>query len=73
MRNENNSFVQHKPQCLAGKTPTFSVDRESVDSSEVAFASNIETNEHRIEARMKQIQFGKNTIGYDNYLAAVPM
>jgi hypothetical protein len=31
-----------------------------------------ETNEQRIENRMKQIKFGKNTIGYDNYLAAVP-
>jgi histone RNA hairpin-binding protein len=34
--------------------------------------SEKETNEHRIENRMKQITFGKNTIGYDNYVAAVP-
>jgi hypothetical protein len=36
------------------------------------FGTGVETNEHRISVRLKQIQFGKNTIGYDNYLAAVP-
>ena len=36
------------------------------------FRSEKETNEHRLENRGKQIQFGKNTVGYDNYIAAVP-
>lgn len=36
------------------------------------FGTGKETNEHRIETRTKQIQFGKNTIGYDNYCAAIP-
>lgn len=40
--------------------------------ADMKFGTGIETNEHRIEMRQKQIQFGKNTIGYDNYLAAVP-
>ena len=35
-------------------------------------ASNIETDAHRLETRLKQCQYGKNTIGYDNYTAAVP-
>ena len=39
---------------------------------DVKYGTGVETNEHRIETRLKQIQFGKNTIGYDNYLAAVP-
>ena len=40
--------------------------------AEVTFGSGLETNAHRLEVRQKQIMFGKNTIGYDNYLAAVP-
>lgn len=36
------------------------------------FGTGIETDEKRLENRAKQILFGKNTIGYDNYLAAVP-
>jgi hypothetical protein len=39
---------------------------------DLKFGSGVETNEHRIQTRLKQIQFGKNTIGYDNYLAMVP-
>lgn len=31
----------------------------------------VESDQRRLEVRMKQIQFGKNTIGYDNYLATV--
>lgn len=34
--------------------------------------SGIEEDERRIEQRLKQIKFGKNTIGYDRYLATVP-
>lgn len=31
-----------------------------------------ETDQHRLEQREKQIQFGKSTLGYQRYLAAVP-
>lgn len=31
-----------------------------------------ETDPHRIEQRLKQIDFGKNTLGYDNYVKKVP-
>lgn len=41
-------------------------------TSESKFCSGVETDPQRIEARLKQIQYGKNTVGYDNYLAAVP-
>ena len=47
-------------------------DSSSFTLTDVKYGTGVETNEHRIETRLKQIQFGKNTIGYDNYLAAVP-
>jgi hypothetical protein len=31
-----------------------------------------EDDEAKAAARMKQIAFGKNTLGYDAYIAAVP-
>ena len=31
-----------------------------------------ETDSLRLQQRLKQISFGKNTMGYDNYLTAVP-
>jgi hypothetical protein len=34
--------------------------------------AHVETDPVKIQSRLKQIQFGKNTIGYDNYTAAVP-
>jgi hypothetical protein len=36
------------------------------------FRSGIETNPQKLENREKQILFGKNTTGYDNYISAVP-
>ena len=43
-----------------------------IDSDESKFGTGIETDERKIENRTKQILFGKNTIGYDNYISAVP-
>lgn len=32
----------------------------------------MEKDPARLAARLKQIAFGKNTVGYDNYIDAVP-
>mmetsp|Transcript_8027 Transcript_8027/g.13352 ORF Transcript_8027/g.13352 Transcript_8027/m.13352 type:complete len:276 (+) Transcript_8027:133-960(+) len=53
-----------------GRAPKF--NRESSNGkTDIQFGSGKETNLQRIEMRLKQIQFGKNTVGYDNYLATV--
>lgn len=40
---------------------------------ELRLASDqVEGDPRKLETRNRQIQFGKNTIGYDNYISAVP-
>jgi hypothetical protein len=38
----------------------------------VKVSKELEKDPARIAARLKQVAFGKNTVGYDNYVAAVP-
>lgn len=39
---------------------------------DVKVSKEVEKDPTRIAARLKQIAFGKNTVGYDNYVVAVP-
>lgn len=58
------------PCCVIGETPEVIVQRTDGD-----FFENLndkETDEHRIQTRLKQLSYGKNTVGYDNYISLVP-
>ena len=63
------------PSCLSGEAPEgFEPEKrpatEGIDC--VKTGATRETDTVKIQSRLKQIQFGKNTTGYDNYVAAVP-
>ena len=38
----------------------------------VKLSSMVETDHRKLSSRQKQIDYGKNTIGYTNYLAKIP-
>ena len=50
----------------------WSASSSSSDSKSTNRVSMIETNPKRLNQRQKQIDYGKNTIGYDNYVKSVP-
>lgn len=60
------------PSCLEGEAPEVSIKRRSLESLGVQMESDLEYDEARIQARMKQIGYGKNTVAYDNYVSLVP-
>lgn len=69
------------PSSIQGKAPNFkTIDKnisvgykdDKLSSIANKFGDTLETDEIRIANRMKQVEFGKNTKGYDNYIAAVP-
>lgn len=39
--------------------------------AELALRNGVETDQHKIDQRQKQIDYGKNTLGYDRYSASV--
>ena len=59
-----------------GKTPNFSSNNipksSGRDITSARFGDTVESDPVRIASREKQVLFGKNTTGYDNYLAAIP-
>lgn len=63
-----------KPANVSGRAPKFNkVSNPFADPKTTAkLAGGAVEDPHKLEQRTKQIQFGKNTVGYDNYLAAIP-
>lgn len=60
-----------QPSLYSGRAPNLtSITRKC--SYQGKFGDVRETDENRIQTRIKQILFGKNTTGYDNYVSTVP-
>jgi hypothetical protein len=59
------------PSCISGEAPEVS-SAKRVMHNEVRMETDKEYDDKKVEARLKQISYGKNTVGYDNYIAAVP-
>lgn len=47
-------------------------ERSSASSSVRLLSEAKEEDPHRLAQRQKQLDYGKNTVGYDRYCAAVP-
>jgi len=64
------------PSSLLGKAPDMlKVQRESKwirPEGITKFEETRETDEKKIASRQKQVDYGKNTLGYENYLKQVP-
>lgn len=60
------------PSCMSGDAPEVSIKRRSLGSLGVKIEDEVEHDEGRIQARLKQIGYGKNTVAYDNYITQVP-
>ncbi|CAM9938225.1 unnamed protein product [Scytosiphon promiscuus] len=72
-KQQQSQEVQEKelPRHLLGQKPDFEAEGGG-RGEELKFASDREEDPHRLAQRQKQIDFGKNTAGYDKYLATVP-
>ena len=53
--------------CTNGKAPLVECNEKKPTKQ-----AKVDLDPGRISARLKQIAFGKNTVGYDYYIAAVP-
>ena len=70
-KNGTSSHVSQGVRCGPTESSQTSWD-ENQEVRPFRLATDRETDPHKIQQRQKQIRFGKNTIGYDNYVKAVP-
>ena len=68
---ENDGRTSHKRSRMCG-LPSSRDRQESSSSGGSSRVFELETDESVLDRRQKQIDYGKNTIGYDNYLRMVP-
>jgi len=59
---------RQKPNTVDEETVTLSKNLKKIDKKE----KPKESDEHRLSQRQKQIDYGKNTVGYENFVKLIP-
>lgn len=75
--NSNTSGSGNKPRlpsCLVGATPEINAAalRGGGAGGSRSGPLTVEADPHRLSQRQKQVDYGKNTLGYDRYIQLVP-
>lgn len=71
-RERGRPYALEPPSRSAARRPATGESGGKSSAKKLAADLGRESDAHRLTQRQKQIDFGKNTIGYDRYIAEVP-